>query len=169
MAKTFRRIVTGHNAQGKSIFVSDGQSPAAFNRAGGTTISDYWVTTATPADNSGNADGAPKSFELHPPHGGSVFRVIDLPPDSVRYAGNAAAARPDHAIAGRHPGFHKTDTIDYAIVLEGECYAMMDEGEDKLMKPGDVLVQRGTSHAWSNRSDRNCVIAFILIDAKPAP
>ena len=169
MAKTFRRIVTGHNAQGKSIFVSDGQSPATYERAGGTIISDYWVTTATPADNSGNADGAPKSFSLHPPHGGSVFRIIDLPPDSKRYGDNPAAARPDHAIEGRHPGFHKTDTIDYAIVLDGEVWAMMDEGEDKLMKPGDVLVQRGTSHAWSNRSDKNCVIAFILIDAKPAP
>jgi hypothetical protein len=168
MAKTFRRIVTGHNAQGKSIFVSDGPSPATFSRAGGTTtISDYWVTHATPADNSGNAEGAPKSFDLHPPHGGSVFRVIDLPPDKVRYA--AEGARPDHAVSGRHPGFHKTDTIDYAIVLEGEVWAMMDEGEDKLMTAGDVLVQRGTSHAWSNRSDRNCVIAFILIDAKPVP
>jgi hypothetical protein len=166
MAKSFRRIVTGHNTEGKSIFVSDGQSPATFNRAGGTTISDYWVTHATPADNSGKAEGAPKSFELHPPHGGSVFRVIDLPPDKIRYA--APGAQPDHAVAGRHPGFHKTNTIDYAIVLEGEVWAMMDEGET-LMRAGDVLVQRGTSHAWSNRSDRTCVIAFILIDAKPAP
>jgi len=167
MAKTFRRIVTGHNPQGKSIFVSDGQSPATFHRAGFTTISDYWVTDNTPASNAGNDEGAPKNFSLPPPHAGSVFRVVDLPPDKTRYA--AAGAQPDHAVAGRHPGFHKTDTIDYAIVLEGEVWAMMDEGEDKLMKAGDVLVQRGTSHAWSNRSDRNCVIAFILIDAKPAP
>jgi hypothetical protein len=169
MAATFRRIVTGHNPAGKSIFVSDGQSPATFNRTGGTIISDYWVTGETPASNAGNADGAPKKFDLHPPHGGSVFRMISLPPDKDRYGSNPEAGRPDHAVAGRHPGFHKTDTIDYAIVLEGEVWAMMDEGEDKLMKAGDVLVQRGTSHAWSNRSDKHCLIAFILIDAKPAP
>ena len=68
----------------------------------------------------------------------------------------------------RHPGFHKTDTIDYVIVLEGEIYALMDEGE-VLMKQGDVLIQRGTNHAWSNRTDKPCYIMFVLIDAKPAP
>ena len=66
----------------------------------------------------------------------------------------------------RHPGFHKTDTIDYAIVLSGEIYALMDEGE-VLLKAGDVLIQRGTNHAWSNRTEQPCCIAFVLIDAKP--
>ena len=66
----------------------------------------------------------------------------------------------------RHPGFHKTDTIDYAIVLSGEIYALMDEGE-VLLKAGDVLVQRGTNHAWSNRTEAPCCIAFVLIDAEP--
>ena len=66
----------------------------------------------------------------------------------------------------RHPGFHKTDTIDYAIVLSGEIYALMDEGE-ALLKAGDVLIQRGTNHAWSNRTEQPCCIAFVLIDAEP--
>ena len=66
----------------------------------------------------------------------------------------------------RHPGFHKTDTIDYAIVLSGEIYALMDEGE-VLLKAGDVLIQRGTNHAWSNRTEQPCCIAFVLIDAEP--
>ena len=66
----------------------------------------------------------------------------------------------------RHPGFHKTATIDYAIVLSGEIYALMDEGE-VLLKAGDVLVQRGTNHAWSNRTEQPCCIAFVLIDAEP--
>ena len=66
----------------------------------------------------------------------------------------------------RHPGFHKTDTIDYAIVLKGEIWALMDEGET-LLRQGDVLVQRGTNHAWSNRTEENAVLAFVLIDAKP--
>ena len=68
----------------------------------------------------------------------------------------------------RHAGFHKTDTIDYAIVIEGEIVALMDEGE-KLMKQGDVLIQRGTNHAWANRTDKPARVAFILIDAKPVP
>jgi len=66
----------------------------------------------------------------------------------------------------RHFGFHKTRTLDYAIVLDGEIYAMMDEGEC-LLKPGDVLVQRGTNHAWSNRTDAPAYLAFVLIDATP--
>ena len=66
----------------------------------------------------------------------------------------------------RHPGFHKTATIDYAIVLSGEIYAMMDEGE-VLLKAGDALVQRGTNHAWSNRTQEPAVVAFVLIDAEP--
>ena len=75
------------------------------------------------------------------------------------------------AVLGGHPGpitnyMGKPDTIDYAIVIEGEIYALMDEGE-KLMKTGDVLIQRGTNHAWSNRADKPARVAFILIDAKP--
>ena len=66
----------------------------------------------------------------------------------------------------RHPGFHKTDTIDYAIVLSGEIYALMDEGET-LLHAGDVLIQRGTNHAWSNRTQENAVLAFVLVDAAP--
>ena len=66
----------------------------------------------------------------------------------------------------RHPGFHKTDSIDYAIVLSGEIWALMDEGE-VLLKAGDVLIQRGTNHAWSNRTEQPCCVAFVLIDAKP--
>jgi uncharacterized cupin superfamily protein len=68
----------------------------------------------------------------------------------------------------RHAGFHKTDTIDYAIVIEGEIVALMDEGE-KVMKTGDVLIQRGTYHAWANRTEKPARVAFILIDAKPVP
>ena len=66
----------------------------------------------------------------------------------------------------RHPGMHKTATVDYAIVLTGEIWAVIDEGET-LMKPGDTLIQRGTNHAWSNRTNESCRVAFILIDAVP--
>lgn len=112
----------------------------------------------------------PVSIE-RPPHG-TVFRVIEYPPDRSRLAnldreavfrGMGAA----HAMAkegARHPGMHKTNTLDYAVVLSGEIYAVMDEG-DVLLKAVDCLIQRGTNHAWSNRTEEPCRIAFVLVDA----
>src|SRR6202034_578185 len=128
--------------------------------------------TSTPADTRGSKDAIPRSHRLAPPKNGSVFRVIEYPPDAERLAaiarehalpddsGRAAASDRNNP---RHPGFHKTATIDYAIVLSGEIYAMMDEGE-VLLEAGDALVQRGTNHAWSNRSQEPAVVAFVLID-----
>ena len=81
---------------------------------------------------------------------------------------SSVGAQVADAAARRHPGMHKTDTVDYAIVLSGEIYAVMDEGE-VLLRAGDCLVQRGTSHAWSNRTQTPCVIAFVLVAAKPFP
>ena len=175
--RPFRRVVTGHNAQGRSIFVSDGPAPAVFDRgAGATAVTEFWETSATPASNAGNDDptvGQPQ--RLPPPKHGSKFRVVEYPPDSKRVAHlRAPGSAHDSKSEGysrdlgnaRHPGFHKTSTIDYAIVLSGEIYALMDEGE-VLLKAGDVLIQRGTSHAWSNRTEEPCCIAFVLIDAEP--
>jgi naringenin degradation protein FdeH len=172
-----RRIVTGHNAQGKSVFIMDGEAhpPAGRRNAAGTSVVELWQTDCTPADNSGDKDPTDHPYRLPPPANGSVFRVVEYPPDKERFAAMSAKEwSADAASQGyqrdasnqRHAGFHKTDTIDYAVVLEGEIYALMDEGE-KLMKTGDVLIQRGTSHAWSNRSDKAARVAFILIDAKP--
>ena len=120
--------------------------------------------------------GLDGSFRLPPPKGGSVFRVVAYPPDALRFAAmdkaNPAAEKASGMDAARdksnprHRGFHKTDTVDYAIVLSGEIVAMMDEGETTL-KTGDVLIQRGTNHAWSNRTNETTYIAFILIDAEP--
>jgi hypothetical protein len=128
------------------------------------------------ADNSGNDDPTvTQPRRLPPPKNGTVFRVVEYPPDSQRVAAlRAPDASHDARSEGyvrdlanaRHPGFHKTDSIDYAIVLSGEIYALMDEGE-VLLKAGDVLIQRGTSHAWSNRTEQPCCVAFVLIDAKP--
>ncbi len=172
-----RRVVTGHNAAGRSIFVSDGATPHVFSRTKGSAIvHELWETAGTPADNRGNEDAIARGHRLPPPKNGSVFRVIEYPPDSVRLAaiaheeklpdddsGRAAATDRNNP---RHAGFHKTATIDYAIVLSGEIYAMMDEGE-VLLRAGDVLIQRGTNHAWSNRTNESAVVAFVLIDADP--
>jgi hypothetical protein len=177
MSKATRRVVTGHDAAGRSIFIIDGPTPHVFSRTKGSAIvHELWETAATPADNSGHNDAVARGHRLPPPKNGSVFRVIEYPPDSERLAamqhehalpddGSGRAAATDRNNP-RHPGFHKTATIDYAIVLAGEIYAMMDVGE-VLLKAGDVLIQRGTNHAWSNRTDKPAVVAFVLIDAEP--
>ena len=175
MPRPIRRVVTGHNVQGRAIFLSDGPAPAVFDRGpGATAVTELWETSATPASNAGNADptvGAPQ--RLPPPKHGSKFRVVEYPPDSKRVAalhGSSHDSKSEGYVRdltnARHPGFHKTDTIDYAIVLSGEIYALMDEGE-LLLKAGDVLIQRGTNHAWSNRTSHVATIAFVLVDAEP--
>jgi mannose-6-phosphate isomerase-like protein (cupin superfamily) len=177
MPKTIRRVVTGHDAAGRSTFIIDAPSPHVFSRTKGSAIvHELWETTATPADNRGSNDAIARGHRLPPPKNGSVLRVIEYPPDSERLGaiarehaipddGSGRAAATDRN-SPRHPGFHKTDTIDYAIVLSGEIFAMMDDGE-VLLKAGDVLVQRGTNHSWSNRTNKPAVVAFVLIDAEP--
>ncbi len=176
MLKPIRRIVTGHNEQGRSIFVSDGPSPHVLTIPGVPTfgLTNLWVTDGAPADNSGSKDAAQRNVVLEPPPSGSIFRVVEFPPDATlagKFDRKAAfeAMGAGHAMdesASRHPGMHKTSTVDYAIVLSGEIWAVMDEGET-LMRAGDVLVQRGTNHAWSNRSNAPCLVAFILLSARP--
>jgi mannose-6-phosphate isomerase-like protein (cupin superfamily) len=177
MSRSVRRVVTGHDAAGRSTFIIDAPSPHVFSRTKGSAIvHELWETAGMPADNSGSADAIARGHRLPPPKNGTVFRVIEYPPDSERLAafaheetlpddGSGRAAATDRN-KPRHAGFHKTATIDYAIVLSGEIYAMMDDGE-VLLKTGDVLVQRGTNHAWSNRTNENAVVAFVLVDAEP--
>lgn len=169
-----KRVVTGQGADGFSrILIEDEPESAVLEKAGGLRLTELWATSENPAEVSGTADKARRPRRIEPDPGGSVFRVIEYPPDAVRLKsldpeahfaamGGQAAAKEKR----RHPGMHRTKTIDYAIVLSGEIYAVLDQGE-VLLKAGDALVQRGTSHAWSNRSDRPARIAFVLIDAEP--
>ena len=177
MPKMHRRVVTGHDHRGKSIILLDGTAPnsALIARAGGLQLTELWVTNGAPADNGGSTDAADREYRLEPPEGGTVFRIIEYPPDSIRlktidpkvhYAMGAAHASTNGP--KKHPGMHKTNTLDYAIILSGEVYAVMDEGE-VLLRAGDVLIQRGTHHAWSNRTETPCTIAFVLVSAKPLP
>jgi mannose-6-phosphate isomerase-like protein (cupin superfamily) len=176
MLKPIRRIVTGHDAQGQSIIASDAPSPhtLAMVESPAFGLTDLWVTSDAPADNAGSADPAARAIVLEPPPRGSIFRVVEFPPD-VAVAGKvdmdeafdaigARAAR-DRSSA-RHPAMHRTHSVDYAIVLSGEIWAVMDVGET-LMRAGDCLIQRGTNHAWSNRSGAPCLVAFILVGARP--
>ncbi len=176
MPKPVRRIVTGHDEAGRSIIVADGPAPdvlqSQFSPLYWSTL--LWLTDRAPASNRGNEDAAPAGLRVPTPpqhRGGTVFRISEIPPDSAH--GDIAtidlASQGAHTSAAgrqRHFLFHKTNSVDYAIVLEGEIWAMMDEGE-VLMQQGDVLIQRGTHHSWANRSDRICRMAFILIDAEP--
>ena len=174
-----RRIVTGHNAQGRSFFEQDGASPAQRTDAErpGYRVTNLWRTL--PSGTAHTADSIVEHQGVLPPAGGTVVRIIDWPtepqdPVELRRLMDKifASMFPDahrDIKPGEHPGMHTTDTVDYAIVLEGEIVAIMEEGET-VMRQGDVLIQRGTAHAWANRSGKPVKVAFILIDASaPTP
>ena len=168
-----RRIVTAVNSAGRSYILSDTMMPAAAVAPGEPVRAGLWITKTAPASNVGVHDPVPDGvIPKIPPVdiGGTVLRIIDFVPDGVQQpdphelARRGARTSPERS--AKHPGFHVTDTVDYAICLEGEIYAVLDEGET-LMRAGDVMIQRGTFHAWSNRSGRPCRMAFVLIDADP--
>jgi mannose-6-phosphate isomerase-like protein (cupin superfamily) len=172
-----RRVVTGHDANGRAVVLFDGESPHSFflEKAGGLQLTEIWETRSSPADNSGAKDAADHERRIEPAGAGSVFRIIEYPPDTVRLRTldpdrffHGMGAKAANAATRRHPGMHKTDTVDYCVVLSGEIWAVLDEGE-VLLRAGDCLVQRGTNHAWSNRTEEPCVIVFVLVAAKPAP
>jgi mannose-6-phosphate isomerase-like protein (cupin superfamily) len=176
MAQAVRRIVTGHDGEGKSVVIDDGPPPRSVTLGGesGTTFHELWSTRATPAPiDRRSGEPAEPGISLLPPKGGTRIRILDIPPDdgtvaalpreAVKALFEAIGA--GHALAEDppHPLMHRTETIDYGIVLEGELVLILDEGET-VVTAGDVIVQRGTSHAWANRSNRNARIAFVLID-----
>jgi len=168
-----RRLVTGVDASGRSTFVAVGPSPSvrAPKERPGYVVTDLWRTTETPA-----RIDAPDSIDEHvgirPPALGSVVRIIDFPPDPADPAEFARGVQATfartfgndaHRDGEGDPSMHTTESIDYAILLAGELVAVMDDGE-QVMRPGDVLVQRGTRHGWRNRSGAMARIAFVLID-----
>ena len=171
-----RRIVTGIDANGRSYIAEDGVSPAMHSIEGraGYRNNNIWRTVGSPAPLAA-ADSSLEHRGVLPPKGGTVIRVIDIPPEEqdpelrkrlteAVFAAQFADAKHNSSSA-RHPGMHITDTIDYAILLQGELVAIMDEGET-VMRAGDILIQRGTNHAWANRSDAVARIAFILVDGR---
>lgn len=167
--RSVRRIVTAENAQGRSYIASDGPTPNVAQPAHAPlTAQVVWATGESAAKGEDPAPaGHPFAFHSE---GGSVLRIVDFPPDD-RYDTREMTAFLDNAgvrsdTNARHFWFHKTESLDYAIVLEGEIYAMMDEGET-LMRTGDVLIQRATNHSWSNRSGKNCRMAFVLLALAP--
>jgi len=170
-----RRVVTGHDAEGKSTFLLDGLAPNVKEMASmpGLALTDLWETKGAPARNAGAADDADRPVRLEPPRNGTILRIVEFPPDSAWRGRTDGRAGFDSIGAGHaqdarssDPMMHRTATVDYIIVLKGEIYAIMDRGET-LLKPGDILVQRGTNHSWSVRGNEPCVVAAVLVSAAP--
>lgn len=141
-----RRIVTAHNAAGKSIVGSDSviqSQPGKMQPS--VDVANIWINETMPPALNG-ADPTAKPFPVLPRDGGAVFRLLELQP-------------------GTAPHMHKTETIDYVVVTAGELTMLLDDGTELCMKPHDVMVQRATVHGWANRSDKPCRFATVVVDA----
>jgi quercetin dioxygenase-like cupin family protein len=146
MTVKVRRVVTGHDNSGRAIVQIDETTTNVQSARPGASASVIWTTEGFPVDNSGHEDTSSRTVGTTLA-GGTVFRVVEFSP----------------GVQGRN---HRTDSIDYAVIISGEIDMEID-GATAHLKAGDVLVQRGTIHNWINRGSAPCVIAFILIDAKP--
>jgi len=146
MTLSIRRVVTGHDAQGRARVAIDELCRNVISRRTNHTSCVVWTTGAFPADNGDERDGATREVATTDPNG-TVFRIVEYGP-------------------GVAPRNHRTESIDYAVVLAGEI-DMELEGETVRLRAGDVLVQRGTVHNWVNNGTEPCVIALVLVAAKP--
>jgi len=176
--RPIRRIVTGLDREGRAVVVSDGPAPHVRTSPyrPGVAFTNLWTTAAMPVPVRGLADPVTPEMRLEPPPNGSNFRIVEFAPERS-YIGDidaeqaraafAAMGGAAHALAegekSLHPFMHRTKTVDYGIVLSGEIYLVLDDGE-ALLRAGDVCIQRGTNHAWSNRSEAPCLVAFVLLD-----
>jgi quercetin dioxygenase-like cupin family protein len=145
-----RRIVTGHDDRGRSVVLSDGPAPASRTVTDdGTAFHEIWSTAGAPAPipAAEERDPTERPLRVPPEPEGTVIRVVDIP------------------AGGRSP-MHRTESVDYGIVLDGELHLVLDDGSATVLAPGDIVVQRGTDHAWENRSRGPARMAFILVDGR---
>lgn len=146
MSNKVRRVVTGHNDNGRAVFRSDDEYDPVLVPTGDAAMVTIWTTETVPADLNDETDGRERNAGTTL-NGGSVIRTVDMLP------------------GGQSP-MHRTNSIDYGIVLSGHVELELDDGRTKLLGPGDIVVQRGTMHLWRNPSTtETCRIAFILIEA----
>ena len=174
MSHATRRVVTGHDDNGKAIIERDGAAPNVRVREGAGFVSTLlWVTDETPVNAGLRIDRADRTIAVAPPANGSILRIVDFPPvtpevDSIDSAALRRAMGVDHGgpagAPSRHAYMHRTKSVDYGIILSGEIDMLLDDSEVHL-KAGDIVIQQATNHAWVNRSPDFCRIAFILIDA----
>lgn len=175
--RPIRRVVTGHDADGQAIIAADGRLPTVVELSvvPGTIFHEVWSTQGSPARIDNGPDPSIGPIQLPPPRHGTRIRFVDIPPDTEDFLRHGTEKMKDafHQIgdagastvkAGSpHPLMHRTETIDYGIVIAGEITLVLDNGET-LLKEGDVVIQRGTNHAWANRSGKPCRMLFILVD-----
>ncbi|MFG6428983.1 cupin domain-containing protein [Roseateles sp. LYH14W] len=176
------RVVTGHDAHGRAIVISDGPLPTVVELQAipGTVFHEVWSTAGSPARVDNGPDPTHGPLVLPPPRQGSRLRFVDIPPDTAEHL-TQGAARMREAFAqlgdaeastvradSPHPLMHRTESVDYGVVIDGELTLVLDEGE-VLLRPGSVVIQRGSNHAWANRSDRPCRMLFVLLDGRYEP
>lgn len=176
------RVVTGHDESGKAVIVSDGPLALVKELANipGTVFHEVWSTEGTPPVVGNGDDPTTGGLVLSPPENGTRIRFVDIPPDSEEFlAHGAASMKAAFSEIGEaeastvraqspHPLMHRTESIDYGIVIEGEMTLVLDDSEVAL-RQGSVVIQRGTNHAWANRSGKPCRMLFVLIDGRYAP
>jgi quercetin dioxygenase-like cupin family protein len=140
-----RRIVTGHDAEGKSVVLSDGPNPKTLD-IGSAAFHEVWIS-----------DGVPAAIEAAEPE--PTYRPVRTPPPP-----NGVTVRFTEMAPGAESPMHRTETVDVGVVLEGETYLLLDDGSETLVRPGDAVVQRGTNHAWANRGETSVKMVFVMID-----
>ena len=140
-----QRVVTGHDAKGRAIFISEDVSPTKMIPSGDASFLKIWATETVPADLNDERDGRdlPTGLTLE---GGSVIRIVDMLP-------------------GKESPMHRTNSVDYGIILKGEIELELDDGAKRTVREGGIIIQRGTNHLWRNTTNQPCRIAFILIEA----
>jgi quercetin dioxygenase-like cupin family protein len=142
-----RRIVTGHDASGKSVVLSDAPTPKTLD-VGTAAFHEIWITAKTPVQiASTEPEPTERPVRTPPPQGGVIVRFTEMAP-------------------GAESPMHRTETLDVGVVLEGETWLLLDDGSETRVRVGDAVVQRGTNHAWANRSDFPVRMVFVLIDGE---
>lgn len=176
---SIQRVITGHDESGKAIIISNGPlvTVTEIKAIPGTVFHEVWCTAQTPAHIGNTPDPSVGALSLPPPKSGTRIRFVDIPPDTEDFLKGGAAimneAFTQIGDAGAstvtsnspHPLMHRTESIDYGIVIEGELTLVLDDSEVEL-RPGHVVIQRGTNHAWANRSGKPCRMLFVLIDGE---
>ena len=144
-----RRVVTGHDDNGRAVVIADDELEPTSNPSGSSRLAVVWTTATAPVDNDDASDGRERATGLTLP-GGSVLRVVDLLP-------------------GRSAPLHRTSSIDYGVVLSGPIELLLDDGAATWLETGDIVIQRGTIHGWRNPSTETTArVVFTLLDATPA-
>ena len=140
-----QRVVTGHDANGRAVFKSEDVSPTKIIPSGDAAFLLLWTTQTVPADNNDEVDGRlrPQGLTID---NGSVIRIVDMLP-------------------GEQSPMHRTNSIDYGIIVSGEIELELDDGAKRTVRQGGIVIQRGTNHLWRNTTDQPCRIVFVLIEA----